>query len=135
MRLLAVYIPFLIVLLVVSGCGFSLGGADPYVKTYYHAEITSHTKMDWNIRLKVDDDSVHSGSLELWISYPERVHLDTMFYTSFFVPPKDSSMEDSTMEPWERDYRASMWQQGDAENIKTYLNEEVDGKKTLRIDS
>ena len=133
MRLLAVYIPFLIVLLVVSGCGFSLGGADPYVKTYYHAEITSHTKMDWDIRLKVNDDSVRSGSLELWIRYPEKLSVDTLYYTRFFAPPKDTSIEDSTMEPWERDYRASMYQQGDVENIKTYLNEEVDGKKRYEL--
>ena len=67
MRLFVILASFWVVLLL-GGCGFSLGGADPNVETYYRAEITSHTKMDWNIRLKVDDDSVHSGSLELWIS-------------------------------------------------------------------
>lgn len=123
MRLLAVYIPFLIVLLVVSGCGFSLGGADPPPPTVYHyKEILHHTSIEWHVHITVDDDSLQSKSINFFQMYPEYYNqLEGLYFGNFFNLSRDDSVH-------ARDGFQNIYQ-GDAEYLNKYMNEYVEEKK------
>ena len=44
------------VVLLLGGCGFSLGGADPTPTVYHYKEILHHTSIEWHVHITVDDD-------------------------------------------------------------------------------
>ena len=123
MRLLAVYISFLAALLVMAGCGFSLGGADiPPPTTYHYIEILHHTSIEWHVSITVDDDSLQSKSINFFQMYPEYYsQLDGVHFANYLNLSRDDSVHarDGYLNPY----------QGDAEYLNKYMNEYVEEEK------
>ena len=127
MRLLAVYISFLVVPLVMSGCGFEQlfsQGDIPSPVVHHYKEILHHTAIEWNVYVTVDDDSLQSSSVLIYQMYPEyRNQLNGEYFANFFNLSRDDSVH--TVDGYSNIYK------GDAEYLNTYLNEYVEEKKRI----